>query len=119
MPYLSSEHTKTVRQEIKKRFPDYKISVTKDNNTIRILIKSGPIQLMNDPTKNYEGVNHFYINEHYKGEPAKVLSSIYDIANSGNGIEVMDSDYGAVPDWYVRISIGDWENPYIAKSYGY
>jgi hypothetical protein len=116
MPYLSTDHAKQIRTAIRKTFPEYKISVSKDNNTIRIKFKSGPIQLMNDSSDGYETVNQFYIKEHYTGEPEKVLSTVYNIANGGNYTEVVDGDYGAVPAWYVRITIGDWDEPYVVKN---
>ena len=116
MPYLPVDSVKKMRNELKKRFPEYKMSVRSENYTsVHVTFRSGPIQLMNDPSKKYEPVNHFYINEHYSGESEKVLEGVYNIVNGGNGIEVMDGDYGAVPNWYVRISIGDWERPYIVK----
>ena len=116
MPYLPVDEVKRMRVELKKRFPAFKMSVRSENHTsVYVTILSGPIQLMNDPSKKYESVNHFYIKDHYKGEPERVLSEIYDVINGGNYTEHVDSDYGYIPAWYTRISIGDWERPYIVK----
>jgi len=118
MPYISSDEVKVKRNLIRKEFPDYKISVTrKDGTVIRVAIAEGPIQLMNDPSRGSESVNHYYINEHYRSNPeaASVLSKIKNIINSGNGTQFIDGDYGAIPEFYVQMTIGNWDKPYVVR----
>lgn len=109
MPYIAKEQVAGMRKQLRKEFPEFKMSIRKvDGHAVYVTLKSGPV----DFGVNYEQVNHFYIDEHWKGEARKVLSRINEIISNGNGIEVYDGDYGAVPDWYVRIQIGDWDMPY-------
>jgi len=120
MPYLSKEETSKRRKAIRKEFPDYKISVrTMDYSGIQVTVKSGPIDLLmgaseNDSERGYEQVNHFWYDSHYEDYPEKVkfLDKIMGIVNEGNGTAFVDGDYGSIPEFYVRISIGDWDSPY-------
>lgn len=112
MPFIAPETVKEIRQRIKKEFPKFKFSVTTKNySTVLIHILEGPI----DFGKLHEQVNPYYIKEHYQGQAKEVLQKIYDIANKGNGTENLDGDYGAIPSFYVRIIIGEWDKPYVIK----
>lgn len=114
MPYITKEQVAEKRAAIRKAFPNFKISVRgKDYSSIHISILEGPIQLTEN-NEGYQHINHFYIKEHYKESPEieKVLSGILEIANAGNGTQFVDGDYGAVPEFYVRMSVGDWDKPY-------
>lgn len=117
MPYITSEEVKTKRNLIKKEFPNFKISVTREHHScIRIVIKEAPINLLPEGQK-YEQVNEFYIQDHYQDFPEKrdILQKIYNIANSNNGVWVEDSDYGTVPNFYVHLRIGEWDKPFIVN----
>ena len=116
MPYITKEAVAEKRNRIKKEFPEFKISVTNENySTINISIMSGPIDLK--PKYNGHQVNPYGINDHYKEEPEirDFLNRVYEIADKNNGVEVEDSDYGTVPNFYVRINIGKWDKPYEVK----
>ena len=111
MPFISTSEVKEKRNAIKKAFPKFKFSIRCEHySSIAINVLSGPINLGTE----YEQVNQFYIDEHYENEPEKrkLLSGIYEIANRDNGTEVIDSDYGTVPNFYVHLSIGCWDKPY-------
>jgi len=116
MPYIEKERVAQIRAQIKKEFPQYKISVTRrDHHAVSICILSAPIDMLKtSPDRKYEQVNQFYIAEHYQHDEQTrdVLLRIYSIANEGNGTEVEDGDYGTVPDFYVDISIGNFERPF-------
>ena len=114
MPYITKEQVAEKRAAIRKAFPDFKISVQgKDYVAIQISIMEGPIQLTEN-TEGYQQVNRYYIKEHYKESPEveKILSGIMEIADRGNGTQFVDGDYGAVPEFYVNLSIGKWDKPY-------
>lgn len=120
MPYIKKERVAQIREELKKQFPDMKMSVTRRHHSeVSIVILSAPWDMLatsdqGDKKRGYEQVNQFYIAEHYKDDPQTrdALLIIYSIANEGNGTLVVDSDYGAVPDFYVSISIGAFEKPF-------
>lgn len=115
MPYISTERVKEIRTELKSQFPDFKFSVRTENySTVAIAILEAPFNMLPEDEKKYTGVNHFYIAEHYKDEPEikEVLLKIKDIANKGNGTLVEDGDYGTVPNFYIDIKIGNYDNPF-------
>jgi len=115
MPYISTEEVKEKRNLIKKTFPKFKISVTRQHgSSINVYVLAGPIDLIPDSKKKYEQVNHYYIKEHYEDQPETrdFLLKLYDIVNSKNGLEVYDGDYGYVPNFYTHIAIGQWDRPY-------
>lgn len=117
MPYIDSNEVKIKRQALKKEFPMFKLSVTREHHSgIRVSILSGPINMLtNKEGRTCESVNHFYINEHYSEHPEikKILLRIYEIINSKNYTVVEDSDYGNVPSFYTTIEIGQWDRPYL------
>lgn len=118
MPFMSAEHTKRIRDEIKKTFPKFKFSIRNRHYlSVNINILSGPIEMIKDQNnlRRNEQVNQFYIRDNYKDYPEirDILLKIYEIANQGNGQECYDVDYGSIPDFYVHIEIGDWNKPYI------
>lgn len=117
MPYLSTEHAKRIRDNVKKAFPEFKFSIRKEHHSsIVVSILSGPIELITKDiyTNRYEQVNHYYIKEHYKDFPEikDMLLKLYKIINEGNYTENVDGDYGAIPSFYVNIEIGKWNKPY-------
>jgi len=118
MPYISTDEVKVKRNLIKKAFPTkdgWKISVRgRNHSTISVTIKAAPFQML-DKDNKYEQVNHFWIEDHYQDNPKtkKALLKLYDIMNTNNGTLVVDGDYGAVPNFYTAITIGDWDCPFI------
>lgn len=111
MPYITPEQVKAKRNELKKTFPSFKFSVTGKNYTsLYVTILAAPIMLTD---KKYEQVNPYYIHSHYTGEIKDTLQKIRDIANRSNYTEVVDSDYGSVPSFYLHISIGEYDKPFI------
>jgi hypothetical protein len=47
MPYISTDETKLIRNNLKKKFPEFKFSVTTEHHsTLRIVILSGPLELV-------------------------------------------------------------------------
>jgi hypothetical protein len=116
MPFISTEDVKAKREQLKKEFPKYKFSITKENySSISISILSGPVDLLPNKEKKYESVNQYYIDDNYKNNKftRDLLNKIYDIANSKNYTVTEDADYGSVPKFYVNITIGKWNKPYL------
>jgi len=44
-----------------------------------------------------------------------VLDRVMAIAAGDQRESFYDSDYGSVPNFYVRLSIGEWDRPYQIK----
>lgn len=135
MAYIEKERVAEIRVELKKLFPQFKFSVTRQNySSIVIKIMKGDIDFFNDAMrpdgtnhygdsrklsdyakqKGHTSVNEYYIKENWCGEAQKMLSKIRDIACKGNynrNAGDMGADY---PDWnfFVHISVGSYDKPY-------
>ncbi len=110
MPYLSKDTTARIRKELKAAFPGWKFSVTKNHAQACIQILSGPVDFWTE----YEGVNHFYVEEHWSHLPEamKALQHIVEIATDEQKEVYTSTDYGVVPNHYVSVTIGRWDKPY-------
>lgn len=113
MPYIKSERVKEIRSQIKKRFPKFKFSIVRENYSgVRISVMEGPLAFEEVNHSGHYQINHYSFHGLNEAE-TKFFKSIYEIANSGNGILVVDGDYGAVPDFYVWLNVGRWDKQYI------
>lgn len=108
MAYLSADRVKAIRSEIKKAFPAFKFSITRENHSgVRIIIAEGPIPFR----KDIEQVNNYYIKEAHTGAAKDVLLTINKIANEG--VTYYETgDYGNQPSHYVWIQVGTYDAPY-------
>lgn len=103
MPHISKERVKEIKQQLVKKFPDVKFSVSRHHFTmIYICILESPLSWVN----GNEDFNHFYLDRY---ENAGFLKAIKDIANAGNQIEYVDGDYGSIPSFYLTIRLGKWD----------
>lgn len=115
MPHITNEIVSQKRKEIKTAFPNWKFSITKrHHSTLCVDILEADIKLTE---KEYESVNQYYIKDHYKDNPEvrDVLQKIADIMLKGEEIVSHDGDYGAIPNFYVDLSIGQWDKPFVYK----
>lgn len=121
MPYLDKTYTKEVRQDLKKQFPKFKFSVrTVDHHELDVTILNGPMDLMSDVDSEfgYEQVNHFWVDKHYQDVPRKrdfLMDVLSIMGREHNSCEFVDGDYGDVPSFYLSLSIGQWDRPYVQK----
>ena len=114
MPYISKERVAQIRNELKEAFPDYIFSVTTDHGSgVNVLIMAAPVDFTDDGKKEYT-INHYWYKDHFAKKPAlvKKFDKIMSIVNKGNGILVVDGDYGAVPNFYVHLGVGRWDKPF-------
>ena len=114
MPYISAEEVKQKRSAIKKAFPGFKFSITREHHSsIKVNILEAPLNLLTNG-KTYEQINHYYIGEHYKDAPEikEILLKVYEIMTEGRKIISKDADYGSIQNFYTNISIGRWDRPF-------
>lgn len=119
MPYISTEEVKEKRNALKKKFPKYKFSITRQHcSSLNVSIMQGPEDLMDGVERDYEQVNHYHIDSHYSDQPekCKLLNGIYEIISQDQKELVYDGDYGSVPNFYVNIQIGKFDKPYVIKN---
>jgi len=123
MPYISPEVVKEKRNELKKMFPEFKLSVTNSHySKIQVSVMSGPLPFPDGEERyeneKYTDVNHFYIESHYKYNPEwkEILMKIKNVIGKEQRELVYDGDYGSVPTYYIGMSIGKWDKEYVQKS---
>src|SRR5579872_6830712 len=110
MPHITTETVAKKRKAIKQAFPNWKFSIVRrHHSSICVSILEADIKLTDKPI---EDVNHFYIKDHYEGEVKDALQKIADILLEGEKIVSQDGDYGAIPNFYVNLSIGEWDKPF-------
>ena len=116
MPYISAEEVKIKREQIKREFPNFRFSITKqDSSEIRVVIREAPFNMIiKDVINGNDQVNSFYIKEHYANHPEimNVLLKIKEIISSDQEEEVYDGDYGSVPTFYISINVGAYDRPF-------
>lgn len=116
MAYMNKEHAATIRNNLKKAFPNFKFSVTiHHHSSINVSLMKSPLDFSKEfaEVKHSEGyiqVNYYYL-ERY--EHSDTLKKIYDIINEGNHDNSdPQTDYFDV-GFYINFNIGQWDKPYI------
>ena len=112
MAYMSKENVTRIRNQLKAEFPQFKFSVRNDNHTaVSVAIMSGPV-LFDVARPNYSQINHYYPESY---ENSDILKRIIAIINDGNyDHSDIYTDYFCV-GWYVNLSQGKYDRPYILK----
>lgn len=107
---MLKDKVKKVRQELKRKFPKFKFSVTMMNhNGVNVNIMQGPMEL-----GKHESINHYHVDSNYKDneEKRKFLKKVIEISDIATEY-YETSDYGRQPDYYLSVSIGKWDKEYI------
>jgi len=116
-----TEAVKEIREKIKKEFPTkegWKFSVrTKNYSTVVCNIMQAPFNLLSDNKidNGNEQINHYHIDKLYTGEVQIVFNKLNNILSGNQRTIVNDSDYGAVPNYYVNLQIGKWDKKFTVK----
>lgn len=119
MAYVSKELAARVRKELKETFgKDYKFSVINEHHScLNISLMSSHLEFnFKEERDNYSQLNHFYLQDSnvlVNQEQKDFFKKVNAIANDGN-FDKSDSmtDYFHV-GWYVHLSIGKWDKPYV------
>lgn len=114
MAYMSKEHAKEIRNDLKKEFPSYKFSVKiHHHSSINVSLMKSPLDFSQDLEKakpwEYLQLNEFHL-EWYQN--ADVLKRIRNIVNKKNWdkSDIM-TDYFNV-GFYFHFNIGQYDKPY-------
>ena len=99
MAYLSAEDVNHIRVALKKEFPQYKFSVTRDNWLgVNINFMKGPRfaefesfdkythETTIDNLDGYHQINHHWTKDFYGEENAKILDKVSEIAHTAPGL---------------------------------
>ncbi len=135
MAYMDQKRKSLIAPKVKAALAKYKVkgSLSVSNHTSLVLtLKSGKIDFIKnyndtvdvrDPTGNKriagaEGhleVNPYHFNNHFTGKAKDFLIEVHEAMNNGNHDRSdIQTDYFDV-GWYVRVSIGRWDKPYIIE----
>lgn len=110
MPYISKEKVSEIRKELKNTFPKVKFSITKrHSSTVCINIMESPYKW----SKSSMDINHYYPENH---ENPEFLIKVLEIAKRDKKMVSLDSDYGAIPNFYVNIEVGKWDKPHVKRN---
>ena len=107
MPYIATEQVKEIRNELKRQFPEIKFSVSRQDSSMVC------VALMESPYKwnaDHHQINEFYLEDYPN---ADVLKRICKIVRNGQRTLVYDQDYGAVPTYYISLTVGKWDKPHV------
>ena len=119
-----------IRNELKKEFPEYKFSVTKDVHTITVSLMEAPESPFSKMTQwgSYDGkdyefdgeyaqLNHYHLAERCNGyyltkSAVKLLEKVVKISNKKNWDRSdLMTDYFDV-NYYFNLQIGKWNKPF-------
>ena len=113
MAYISKEEVKIIREMLKKKFPDFKFSISGGNSSsLNVSILSSPY----DFSEILKDRNNIRINEYHfdiYGKFSDLFSGIVDIMKSQDWFDESDSmtDYFHTA-YYINLSIGNWDKQY-------
>ena len=108
MAYMNIERKNELAPGIKKVLAKYgmKGTLAKDRFTLKVNLKSGPIDFGTD------SVNEYHIDSHFTGVAKEFLLELKTAMMAGNHDNTDTStDYFDV-GWYISINVGKWNKPY-------
>lgn len=121
MAYITKEEVANIRNALKKEFPDIKFSVTRrDHVAVNIILRSGNVDFFaNDKQecdRKWINVSRYNLEKDFDSQCLQVLTKINEIAYSQDYYDHSDAqiDYFDTA-YYVDISIGSWDKPYVLK----
>lgn len=122
MAFITADRTKEIKKQLKSKYPNLTFSVrNRHYSSVDVTIAAGDVDFSDLFTneRSYAEVNQYQLLREY-GEPAygkhtELLKGIFKIVNEGNydNSDAM-TDYFDV-GFYVDISIGSWDKPYVYK----
>ena len=126
MAYMSQENKKSLAPAIKAILKKHGLKGSlgvRNHSTLVLKITSGTIDFAADSLSQRpcvdEGfsarVNHYYVDSHWTGKAAEALTELAQAMMIGNH-DRSDSqtDYFDV-GWYIDLSIGEWNKPYVCN----
>lgn len=122
MAFITAKEVKSIREALKKEFPEIKFSVTKEHHTnVNVKVMESPHDFSDILDGSGDAsINHYWIKEHFP-KWATMFSRMIEIiktapALDGTGDEWFD-DSDSMTDYfhtayYMSLGIGKWDRPY-------
>jgi len=134
MAYMSQENKASIAPKVKAILKKYGVKGSLSvlhHSTLRLTIKSGRLDFINNvntvvgsnprgsmlwtPAKDTISINPYHFKDHFSGNCLKFLTEVMAAMNNGNWDKSdIQSDYFNV-GWYVDISVGKWNAPYVLE----
>ena len=112
----TKEIAKTIREDLKKEFPNCKFSVVMDNSQIRVsLMSSNESPYADGALTGHSQINHYYINNDNRLTEAakKMFSKVVEISTKEHyDHSQIEIDYFCT-NYYLSLNIGKWDNPFM------
>jgi len=113
MAYITTEEVKEIRNKLKAKFPGVKFSIVREHySTVRCCIMVSPFEFENP----HMSLNHYpmWLKDHHKGKPyLNFLVAVAEILMENEKTVSHDADYGSIPNFYVTLQVGQWNNPHV------
>jgi hypothetical protein len=114
MAYIKPEQVKSIRDQIKKAYPNYKWSVTRRHHSTVVII----LQESDLPVDTHMQVNQYYLKESEKltTKGKLIFQHILEICNSVESCYDRNAgdpyaDYGD-SSYFIDLDIGQWDKPH-------
>lgn len=122
MAYISTDEVRTIRNDLKEAFPEFKFSVRYEQNSkssITVVIKSGPVKFVDTMSfdgrvdNGYMALNHYHLGNYDHSDILQQIMAVVNKKNYNNSqIEYDIHDVG----FYVNLYQGEWNKPYVVTS---
>ena len=119
MGYISSESVKQIRTAVKKEFPQFRFSITReDHSTVRIIITKGPIyfttNIRSDYARDHVEFNAYHPEQTQDENLRLMFQKISEICSNIDPVKYRETgDYGNQPNYYTTIKLGEYSKPYM------
>jgi hypothetical protein len=131
MAYMNQEQKKQLQPKIMQICKKHGIKATlavRDHRTLVLNVKSGPIDFISNynnamsrgydkftPATTYLKVNKYWVDSSFDGVARDFINEVLSAMNEGNWDKSEPQyDYFNI-GWYVDLSIGQWDKPYILQ----
>jgi len=115
MGYIETSKVAEMRKLIKKAFPAFKFSITKEHHsTVNVRIMQGPVKFEGEDGKG----NNLYHTDRIKDPVLKAMAiKIDQIVQSVDKPSYYETgDYGNQPSYYHYTYLGQWDKPYMSEA---
>ena len=114
MAYISTEQVKSIRDQIKKAYPNYKWSISRRHSSTVVII----LQESDLPIETHVQVNQYWLKETEKltTKGKLIFQHVMEICNSvercyDRNAEDVGADYGD-STYFIDLDIGQWDKPH-------
>jgi hypothetical protein len=124
MAFITTEEVKSIRNTLKRRFPEFKFSVRREHHSkVNVAVLRGPTDfsdIFRDYSRAYVQINNYYP-ENY-GEHADFITELVNIIKTApaeveggyawyDNSDIMTDYFDTA--FYIGVEVGQWDKPYV------